>query len=843
MTRRTIHAAPHLCAVGLLTHRAEDFGPATEVTRRVRRPAAQSGAIALAALGLVLLAALPAPAAPADAEQAAIDALKNSQSPADKGAACRTLRTVGTAKAVPALAPLLEDKVLAHWARWALEPMPFPEAGAALRDALPKTAGALRIGIVNSLGERRERTAVAALAPLAQDADAPTASAAGVALGKIGGKEAVDALRAAKAKAPAAAELGLDDGLLACAEQFRAAGDKQAAALIYRELYQAQGFDHIHVAAYRGLVLVSDDPTALVVKGLQSSDRAAVKASIQLARDVKGDAATKELAALIAKLQPPVQVALVDALRQRGDAAAAPAIVAVLASPAPEVRLAALEALSILGDASTASALAEAAAKATGAEQDQAREALNLLKDPKTRDVLVAQLAKAPPAVQAEIVRALGFRLETQAVPDLLKMAGEGDDAARIVAFKSLAMLADGRAAGDLIKLLVAAKSDAERTAAEQALGAACARGEKPQAAVAQVLDAMKGAAVPARVALLHVAGRLGGPAALDALRAGLKDKEPAIQDAALRTMVEFGGLDAAPDLLALAKDAPSLPQKVLALRGCWRIVALAADRPVDERWKIGEAAMAAAQRPEEKKLGLTELAKIPHPGALKLAASMADDEAVRAEAEAAAVQIATALGGAEGKAALGQLAASAKTDAARADAKKALDALDQYSGYVATWLAAGPYRQDGKGCRDLFDVAFPPEQNAADVKWVAAPHPADAALFWQVDLLPIAGAKDSVVYVKTRVWSPKAQKARLDIGSDDGVKLWVNGKMVHANNTMRPLKAAEDKAEADLKEGWNDFHAKITQNEMGCGLCLRVRGPDGSVLDGLKVDTGGGAK
>jgi hypothetical protein len=422
-------------------------------------------------------------------------------------------------------------------------------------------------------------------------------------------------------------------------------------------------------------------------------------------------------------------------------------------------------------------------------------------------------------------------------------MAADGDDAARIVALKSLGMLAGGRAAGDLIKLLAAAKSDAERDTAEQALGAACLRGEKPQAAGDQVLEAMKGASVPTRVALLRVAGRVGGPGALEAMRAGLKDKDAAIQDAALRTMVECGGLDAAPDLLALAKDAPGLPQKVLALRGCWRIVALAADRPVDVRWKIGEAAMAAAQRPEEKKLGLTELAKIPHPAALALAESLAADEAVRAEAEAAAVQIATALGGAEGKAALTRLAANAKTDAARADAKKALGALDQYSGYVTTWLAAGPYRQEGKGCQALFDTVFPPEQQGADVKWVPAPHPADAALFWQLDLLPVSGPQDSVVYVKTRVWSPKGQKVQLDIGSDDGVKLWVNGKIVHANNIMRPLKAGEDKAEAALKEGWNDLLAKVTQNNMGCGLCLRVRGPDGSVLDGLKVDTGGGAK
>jgi hypothetical protein len=422
-------------------------------------------------------------------------------------------------------------------------------------------------------------------------------------------------------------------------------------------------------------------------------------------------------------------------------------------------------------------------------------------------------------------------------------MAQGADESTRMVALRSLAMLADPSAAGDLAKLLLQAKTAGERDAVEQALGAACGRGERPEACASLVLEAMRGAAVPARAALLRVAGRLGGAEALQALRAGLKAPEAAIQDAALRTMAEFAGPEAAPDLLALGREAPALAQRVLALRGCWRLVALAGDRPVEERLKMAEAAMTAAQRPEEKKLGLTELAKIPHPGALKLAETLCGEEAIRAEAEAACVQIAGALSGthpAEAKAALRRIATTSKNEGVRAEANKTLDAMDQYVGYVTTWLAAGPYREQGKQCQELFDIPFPPEQPAArDVKWKPAPHPADASLFWQADLLSIVDGDQCVVYMKTRVYSPREQKVRLDIGSDDGIKLWVNGKLVHAKNVMRPLKPGDDKAEAVLKEGWNDLLAKITQNNMGCGACVRLRGLDGSTLEGLRFEAG----
>ena len=82
----------------------------------------------------------------------------------------------------------------------------------------------------------------------------------------------------------------------------------------------------------------------------------------------------------------------------------------------------------------------------------------------------------------------------------------------------------------------------------------------------------------------------------------------------------------------------------------------------------------------------------------------------------------------------------------------------------------------------------------------------------------------------------------RLDIGTDDGVKVWVNGKLVHANNAVRGLSPGQDKARAVLREGWNDLLLKITQHTQGCGACVRVRGADGGVIEGLRFDAGAAA-
>jgi len=771
--------------------------------------------------------------------------LQSDRPAGEKGWACRRLRIVGTARAVPVLASFLTDKELSHSARYALESMPYPEAGAALREALGKATGKTKAGIIDSLGHRRDRGALPALTELARDPDPQVASSAAAALGKIGGPQAVQALRAAKPKAPSAVRPVVADALLLCADQLLAAGYKKGASAIYKETYDSEKPEHVRTAAFRGLVLAAgDDAIALVRKALTGSDRASRFAALQLVREIKGQAATKAFAALLPKVAPRTQVALLEALRQRGDAAATPAIISATKSPAQAVRVAALKALATLGDASTAPLLAEAAARAKGAEQGAARQSLLRLRGANVREAILAHLAKARPAVQMELARALGHRRDTLAVPALLKMAAGADESVRMAAIRSLALLADEKAVGELVGHLVRAKTEADREAIEKALGSVCGRSKRPEACAAPVLAALKDARVPARCALLRVAGRVGGAEALKALRAGIRDKDPALRDAAIRTMADASGLEAAPDLLKLAREAPSPSHRVLALRGYWRLVGLAGGRPVEERWKMCEAAMAAARRPEEKKLGLTELAKVPHFGALKLAQTLCADAAIRAEAEAACVRIAASLGQAhpaEAKAALRRIMAASKNVSVRAEAGKALEAMEQYVGYIPTWMVAGPYRQKGKECRELFDIAFAPEgADAAKVTWKPAPSPSDASLFWQVDLSSVVGGNHCVVYLRTRVYAPRKQRVRLDIGTDDGIKMWVNGKLVHANNAVRGLRPGQDRAEAVLREGWNAVLVKITQHTMGCGACVRIRNSDGSVIQGLRFDSGG---
>jgi HEAT repeat protein len=165
---------------------------------------------------------------------------------------CRKLRVIGTAASVPALAALLPQAESSHMARYALESMPAPEAGKALRDALPKVSADLQVGVISSLGVRQDSECVGALAGLLAAADAAVARAAAFALGAIKTAAAADALK--KAKPSDKVKSAVTDASLSCAEALLASGKNGEALLIYKGLAGEDQPKHVRLAATRGML-------------------------------------------------------------------------------------------------------------------------------------------------------------------------------------------------------------------------------------------------------------------------------------------------------------------------------------------------------------------------------------------------------------------------------------------------------------------------------------------------------------------------------------------------------------------------------------------------------------
>lgn len=208
---------------------------------------------ALMALDEAVTAATADPAAARELEQRLWELLDGALAVEATEYICRKLILIGSAASVPKLAGRLREPRLTAAAREVLQLLPCPEAGDALRAALPGLAGLSRVGVLLALGHRREAASVAAVVPLLREADDETGRAAVAALGEIGTPAAADALKEYASRAAPAVRLALADACLVCAGRLAAAGQRDAAAGLYRLLNAPEQPAHVRQAAASGL--------------------------------------------------------------------------------------------------------------------------------------------------------------------------------------------------------------------------------------------------------------------------------------------------------------------------------------------------------------------------------------------------------------------------------------------------------------------------------------------------------------------------------------------------------------------------------------------------------------
>jgi len=88
----------------------------------------------------------------------------------------------------------------------------------------------------------------------------------------------------------------------------------------------------------------------------------------------------------------------------------------------------------------------------------------------------------------------------------------------------------------------------------------------------------------------------------------------------------------------------------------------------------------------------------------------------------------------------------------------------------------------------------------------------------------------DSVAYAYTWVKSPKTSLRRIWVGSDDGLRMWVDGKEVLYSHIHRGASPDYTYVDLELKEGWTPILMKVDQGTGDWGLYLRISDPRGEL-------------
>ena len=428
------------------------------------------------ALGAALVAIVAARSFGQEAAQIAV--LTSGASHKAKADACRLLSRIGTEKSVPALAAMLADEKLAHMARYALETIPHPSATDALRNAVGTLKGRRLVGVIGSLGVRRDVKAVAALAALLASSDAEVARAAARALGNIAAPDAAKALTDALGHAPRGNRLAVCEGLLRCAERLTAAGRRDQAGAIYDRLRGLAGAPHqVRAAALRGALLTrGKDGLPLLLEALRDKQYAQFAAGARASMELRGTAVTAALAGELTKLPAERHLLLVQTLGARGDAAAGPTLLTAARKGPVDVRLAAVRALTRLGHAPAVPVLTELALGDDAALAGEAQKCLASFPGKEGQAAVLSLLGHRDARARRLAVEMIGRRPRAAAAAVLLTAARDGDADVRAASLKVLRDIARAQDLPALLRLLVEAKSPADVQGAEEALRALTAR-------------------------------------------------------------------------------------------------------------------------------------------------------------------------------------------------------------------------------------------------------------------------------------------------------------------------------------------------------------------------------
>ena len=160
---------------------------------------------------------------------------------------------------------------------------------------------------------------------------------------------------------------------------------------------------------------------------------------------------------------------------------------------------------------------------------------------------------------------------------------------------------------------------------------------------------------------------------------------------------------------------------------------------------------------------------------------------------------------------------------------------------FVRTWQLLGPFpNPDNKGFATPFPAETEPigltkeyEGAGGKVRWKAHTSPEP-----KVGLKPLLDPSENVVgYAVCWLHSDRRRTATIELGSDDGCKLWLNRKLLLSVAEPRPASPRQNIIPVTLPRGWSELLIKVAQGAGEWEFYLELIDPEGlSLLPHLRL-------
>jgi WD40 repeat protein len=164
--------------------------------------------------------------------------------------------------------------------------------------------------------------------------------------------------------------------------------------------------------------------------------------------------------------------------------------------------------------------------------------------------------------------------------------------------------------------------------------------------------------------------------------------------------------------------------------------------------------------------------------------------------------------------------------DQAAADFKRYLALNREMQWVISGWWVTGPYPDD-------LNQSYPPERNLDPHNQLGAVDQDGAAATWERVPVSACGfinfgarfehAEHISAYALMKIYAPQQRRVQILLGSDDLVRLWLNGVQLHERLQVRRALPDSDAVSATLQAGWNTLLVRVVNVTGEHALYLRL--------------------
>lgn len=771
-------------------------------------------------------------------EKVLLDALKNAKEPEVKAFLLEQLYYVAGSASVPALSEMLLQPEYCDAVCRILVYLPDAPrvSGPVLASALSRMEGVSRSSIIQALGELGVSESAEAIVRDLDSKESKVRWAAIQALGRLDhptAKKAVTGLAGKRGIASKYEQLVIDGVVGEAMKNWVLWGDKQGAMALGRTWKQGRDKDIAVQCSFLEMCERIGDAESdqLLVAGLAHQElRVRLSASRLLAKNFN---AARQKLVCDALMGGKITLESIELLGKCGNSEAVPALDRIIASDDAANRSAAIgSVVRILGKDSL-SRLAGWLSDQREGVSDAATNAVVAL--PGSLGPELVNLAdKSDVSLRPAFLSILERRVESGILGSVQAFAKDGDSATLQALCKLHGALGDVEALPFMLEQVKLSVEDKDwSTAAERGLLALCRRIGDFKLYWPQVKASYEAGVDAVKSSLLKVAGVAGTKEAFALLEEAWRSGASSVKESSLRVMADWRDSSALPKLREIAQTEPVGVNQILAFRGCIRLIPMQS-KPSAEKVDDLLGMMDLAKRVEERRLVIGALGSSQDGKALATLTAALDDDGLKSDAALAVVVLSEHLRSLECVPALRKampLLSGAQLDRAKA----AMAVIADNAGKIMRWQVSPIYRQEGKSYHDLQNTPFAPEMPAEAASVIWKEYGCDKSGKLDLHKMPDAGS-NVTVYARCVLRVPQATKAMILVGSDDAVKVWLNGTQLEDVNVPRAYKAYDDKLPVELKQGDNELLCKIGQGGGQWVIGAKVVAQDESPLENLVI-------